>query len=122
LIQVDAREAVRRAQTAVRTKKSRPDIEFASLITAVANAIQRGDRLGPYVGPPCKSCEFYCPPSERSSEVRSGWAECMETHFHTTVHDPRDESIFGFYGHSDTPGFIHARRLWMKDVGQWNLT
>jgi len=74
LIQVDAREAVRRAQTGVRTKKGRPEIEFDSLITAVANAIERGERLGPYVGQPCKSCEFYCPPTERSSRVRSGWA------------------------------------------------
>lgn len=124
LIRIDAREAVRRAQTVVRSKKNRPDIEFNSLVTALANAVQRGDRLGPHVGPPCKSCEFYCPPSKRSPEVHSGWAECMETHFHTAVHGPRDESIFGFYGNSDTSGLIHAQRLWMKDldVAQLNVT
>jgi hypothetical protein len=121
LIQVDAQEAVRRAQSATRTKKDRLDIAFDSLIATVANAIQRGDRLGPYVGPPCKSCEFYCPPADRSSTVRSGWAECMETHFRTSVVDPREQSIFGFYGRADTPSFIEARHLWMREIEEADL-
>jgi hypothetical protein len=121
LIQVDAREAVRRAQTTIRAKKNRLGIEFDSLIQAVANAIRRGERLGPFVGQPCKSCEFYCPPAEQSSNVRSGWAECMETHFHMTVKNSRDESIFGFHGRADTARFIEARRLWMRDVEETEL-
>ena len=121
LIQVDARDAVRRAQNGVRTKKKGLDVDFDALIADVAEAIRLGDRLGPYVGQPCKSCEYCCEPRDRSAIVRSGWAECMESHFGKAIKYPREESIFGFYGHSDTPGFIQAGRLWMRELKESDL-
>jgi hypothetical protein len=121
LIQVDASEAVQRAQKLIRKKKGRPDIEFDSLIATTATAIGRGERLGPYVGSPCKSCEFYCPPVERSENNRSGWAECMETYLEARVEGPREESIFGFYGQADISGPLDARRLWIRDLKESDL-
>ena len=88
LVAVDATAAIKVAQTQVRKKKGRPDIVFDSLVDAAAGAIARGERLGPYVGQPCKSCEFYCVPEERSEVTRSGWAECMETVLKAPIKDP----------------------------------
>jgi len=121
LIQVDAREAVNKAQRLILKKKGGQDIQFDSLIEATAAAIDRGDRLGPYVGSPCKSCEFYCPPTSRSEANRSGWAECMETYLETPVKDSREESIFGFYGQADIGGPLDARRLWIRDLSESDL-
>jgi hypothetical protein len=121
LIKVDAREAVARAQKLIRKKTGGRDIEFDSLIAEAADAIRRGERLGPYVGQPCKSCEFYCPPEQRSEEKRSGWAECMETHFKFEVRSSREESIFGFYGKADTTSHANAKRLWIRDLGESDL-
>jgi hypothetical protein len=121
LIRVDAQEAVRRAQMLVRSKKGRPDIVFDSLIAAVDVSIQRGQRLGPFVGTPCKSCEFYCRPGERAEEVRSAWAECMETNFRTTLQAPREETVFGFYGQADISRHVEARRLLIRDLEESEL-
>lgn len=121
LIQVDAREAVARAQNLIREKAGGRDTEFDSLIAEAADGIRRGERLGPHVGQPCKSCEFYCTPAQRSEENRSGWAECMETHFKSKVQNAREESIFGFYGQAKTAGHIDARRLWIRDLGESDL-
>ena len=116
LIQVDAQEAVDRAQTLVRERKCGRDIHFDSLIAEAAAAIRRGERLGPYVGQACKSCEFYCAPEQRTEGNRSGWAECMEDHFQVKVDGARNESIFGFHGKADTRGYIGAKRLWIRDL------
>src|SRR5437899_1854131 len=121
LIQVDAREAVNRAQKLILKKKGRQDIQFDSLIEVAAASIDRGERLGPYVGSPCKSCEFYCPPTDRSETNRSGWAECMETYLETRVKDSREESIFGFYGQADISGPLDAHRLWIRDLSESDL-
>lgn len=116
LIQVDAQEAVTRAQTLTRKKRGGRDIEFDSLICDAADAIRGGVRQGPFVGQPCKSCEFYCAPALRSDENRSGWAECMESHFKVPVKASREESIFGFYGKADIPGHVTAGKLWMREL------
>jgi hypothetical protein len=121
LIQVDAQEAVVRAQTLVRKRKGGHDIHFDSLIAEAAGAIRRGERLGPYVGQACKSCEFYCAPAHRSDGNRSGWAECMETHFQVAVEGPREDSVFGFYGKADIRSHIGARRLWIRDLSESDL-
>ncbi|MHB8668715.1 MAG: DUF2779 domain-containing protein [Burkholderiales bacterium] len=121
LIQVDAQEAVTRAQTLVRQKKGGRDIHFDALIAEAAGAIRRGERLGPYVGQACKSCEFYCAPAQRSDVNRSGWAECMETHFHVAVDESREESVFGFYGKADIRSHIGAGRLWIRDLDESDL-
>jgi hypothetical protein len=121
LIRVDAQEAVRRAQMFVRRKKGRPDIAFDSLIAAVDGAIQRDERLGPFVGTPCKSCEFYCAPGERSEEVRSGWGECIETNFRTALQPSREETVFGFYGQADILRHVEARRLLIRDLEESEL-
>lgn len=121
LIKVDASEAVRVAQSQVRSKKGRPDIVFDSLVDAASRAITRDERLGPYVGPPCKSCEFYCPPEERSAGQRSGWAECMETRFKRPVAEPREVSVFGFYNRADTGSHLARGRLWMRELGETDV-
>lgn len=121
LVQVDASEAVRIAQTQVRKKKGRPDIVFDSLVDLAAASIARGERLGPYIGTPCKKCEFYCPPKERSDEQRSGWAECMETFLKVEVKRPREQSVFGFYGAAKVDEFLASRRLWMSDLGDGDI-
>jgi len=121
LVQVDAREAVDRAQNNVRSKRNGSDIDFDELIKTVAQAIRSGKKLGPFVGPVCKSCEFYCEPGTRTAKVRSGWAECMESHFGEAVKDPRRASIFGFYGRSDTAGFVEGGRLWIRDLTEGDL-
>jgi hypothetical protein len=118
LIKVDAREVVRVAQAQVRSKKGRPDIVFDSLVDTVAGAIARDERLGPYVGPPCKSCEFYCPPQERSAERRSGWAECMETRFKRPVTEPREVSVFGFHDRADSGVHLARGRLLMRELAE----
>jgi hypothetical protein len=121
LVQVDAREAVKRAQRLVRERKGKLDIDFDSLIATTAAAINRGERLGPFVGSQCKGCEFYCAPADRTETVRSGWAECMETHFKKPARDPREVSVFGFYGKADTNGFLEARHLWMRELEETDL-
>ena len=121
LIKVDASEAVRVAQTQVRSKKGRPDIVFDSLVDAASSAIKRDERLGPYVGPPCKSCEYYCPPEERSADQRSGWAECMEAQFKRPVAEPREVSVFGFYNRADTGSHLARGHLWMRELGETDV-
>lgn len=121
MIKVNAAEAVRRAQVLVRTKKGRPDIVFDSLIDAAAGAIARGERLGPYLGSPCKSCEFYCAPDERSEERRSGWAECMEAHFKRPVTEPREASVFGFYNRAEIGQHLESGRLWMRELAERDI-
>ncbi|MGH8242920.1 MAG: DUF2779 domain-containing protein [Steroidobacteraceae bacterium] len=121
LIQVDAAEAVHRAQTLVRERKGRPPLEFGPLIQQLARAIEGGERLDPLPSTACKQCEFYCDPAERSDDSRSGWAECMETYFRKEASKPRATSIFGFYNQADIYGHIAARRLWMQELGQADL-
>jgi len=121
LIQVDAAEAVRRAQTIVREKSGRASLEFEPLIWQVAGAIEKGERVAPHLGNVCKKCEFYCEPEARTESVRSGWAECMETYFGREAKESRTVSIFGFHNRADIKGHIEARRLWMKDMTEADL-
>jgi hypothetical protein len=123
LVAVPAGEAIRIAQTQVRSKKGRPDIVFDSLIDTTAAAIVRGERLGPHVGPSaCKGCEFYCEPSVRSEDTRSGWAECMETLLKRPVTDPRSVSVFALYDKADVQRFIDQKRVWLQDLAEEELT
>ncbi len=122
LIQVDATEAVRRAQTLPRKRKGRPDLEFEPLIAQVAGAIERAERVSPQPGNVCKKCEFYCEPESRTGEKRSGWAECMGTYFRQDAMKPRSASIFGFYGQADISGHIEARHLWMQELAEADLS
>lgn len=116
LIQVDAAEAVRLAQTLVRERRGRPALEFEPLISQVAGAIAKEARVDPQPGNVCKKCEFYCEPEKRTEEMRSGWAECMETHFGKKADKPRSASIFGFYNQADLNSHIANRHLWMQEL------
>jgi hypothetical protein len=121
LVQVDASEAVRLAETTVRKRSGRPDLVFHPLIEATAGALATGTRPAPQLSTVCKSCEFYCAPGERTPERRSGWAECMETHFGLPVENPREESIFGFYRRAPIHDFVGAGHLWMRQLTEENL-
>lgn len=121
LIQVDAAEAVHRAQTLLRERKGRPALEFEPLIQQLARAIEQGERLDPLPSTVCKQCEFYCDPAARSEDSRSGWAECMQTYFRKEASMPRATSIFGFYNQADIYGHIAAHRLWMHELGKADL-
>jgi len=112
----DASAAVNVAQTIVRERKGRADIQFDALITAMSSAITRGERLGPFVGQPCKACEFYVAPAAVSTSNRSGWTECMETQFKGAVLEPREHSVFGFYRQAKIDAHLAPGHLWMRQV------
>ena len=121
LVQVDATEAVRRAQELIRKRRGRPDLVFEPLVQEVAGAIERNERISTQPSNVCKKCEFYCDPPLRAETSRSGWAECMEAWFHGEARKPRSESIFGFYGQAKVGPHIEARRLWMMDLAVEDL-
>ena len=54
---------------------------FAEYAGRMAAVVVAGRKVDPPVGAQCKKCEFYCEPSERTADMRSGWAECMEARF-----------------------------------------
>lgn len=121
LIHVDAAEAVQRAKSIVRPRKGRPALEFYPLIEAAANSLASGIRPEPHLSSVCKSCEFYCPPTQRAADRCSGWAECMEARFGRAADRPREESIFGFYEQSPTEKYLAAGRLWMSELEEDDL-
>ena len=70
---------------------------FAEYAGRMAAAIVAGRKVEPPVGAQCKKCEFYCDPSERTAERRSGWAECIEQRFPGKGGVPRAETVFALY-------------------------
>ena len=54
---------------------------FAEYAGRLAAVVVAGRKVDPPVGAQCKKCEFYCEPADRTADMRSGWAECMEARF-----------------------------------------
>lgn len=70
---------------------------FAEYAETMAAAIVAGRRVDPQIAGQCRKCEFYCEPSERTEEVRSGWAECIESRFAGLGNVPRSATVYALY-------------------------
>lgn len=70
---------------------------FAEYAGRMAAVVVAGRKVDPPVGAQCKKCEFYCEPSERTADMRSGWAECMEARFPGHGDVARSDTVFALY-------------------------
>jgi hypothetical protein len=75
-----------------------------------------GERVAPAVGRQCRKCEFYCDPDERTTQRRSGWAECMEARFPGKGAVPRVETVFGLYNHRKADELLAQGKLLLTDL------
>lgn len=120
-VQVDATEAVDTAIWLHVPRRGRSEVELLPLIEATTAVMAAGDRPRPQLSTACKTCEFYCPPTERTEAHRSGWAECMETVLGRPADRPRSESVFGFYHHAPLLNHLIRGRLWMHDLEEHHV-
>lgn len=90
--------------------------KFGDLINWLAGELAEGKDIVPYIGSQCKKCEFYCDPSERTVDCRSGWAECLELKYQRKITFPRPESVFGLYKHSKAATLLRANRIALAEV------
>ena len=70
---------------------------FAEYAGRMAAVVVAGRKVDPPVGAQCKKCEFYCEPADRTADMRSGWAECMEARFPGHGDVARSDTVFALY-------------------------
>ena len=89
---------------------------FVDYAERVAASFSAGRKIDPPVGAQCKKCEFYSDPEERSEDVRSGWAECMESRFPGRGNVPRSATVFALYNHRKTGELLGQGKLELTDL------
>jgi hypothetical protein len=95
--------------------------EFADFAGWMSEHLLAGRRAAPTVGKQCKRCEFYCDPSERAAERRSGWAECLELRFPGRGVVSRSETVFGLYDHRKAGELLAKGKLLLTDLDEGDV-
>jgi hypothetical protein len=94
---------------------------FDEFVDHLAQKLEAGEKLPPSPSNACKKCEFYCEPNQATEAYRSGWAECMEAHFHRKITQPRSETVFGLANHREVDKFLRSNVLLMSEIGESEL-
>jgi hypothetical protein len=94
---------------------------FDEFVDHLAHKLTSGEKLPPSPSNACKKCEFYCEPNQATEANRSGWAECMEAHFHRRVMQPRSETVFGLTNHRKVDRFLSSNVLLMSEIDENEL-
>ena len=70
---------------------------FTDFVREMADTVAAGRKAEPVVSVACKKCEYYCEPGERTDDVRSGFAECIEQRFPGRGEVPRSATVFALF-------------------------
>lgn len=90
-------------------------LPFLYFVSETSEQLAAGIDAAPTPGSQCKRCEFYCDPEQRSAEVRSGWAECMEQRLGRPIAVSRTDTIFGLSNDRSTAKRLAAGQLLLAD-------
>lgn len=90
--------------------------DFAEYANRMAAAIVADRKVDPPVGAQCKKCEYYCEPEERTENLRSGWAECMEARFPGRGSVPRNGTVFALYNHRKADELLAHGKLLLSEL------
>lgn len=89
---------------------------FVEYAERMAAAIAADRKVDPPVGAQCKRCEFYCEPVERTGDVRSGWAECMERRFPGRGDVARNATVYSLYNHRKADELLAEGKLLLAEL------
>lgn len=99
--------------------KNIQDKLFISKIKKLSELLAQGLKPTPKLTNLCKKCEFYQSPNV-TSNLKSGWHECMSNFFKESSNIEREDSIFAIYYKEINDKLLSHRVLAMKSLPSIN--